>query len=139
MGLCTSATSAVGAVILMTSGSMSSEMTAEKLEYIERLVEISREGARFVGIDHASLDISGHALRATEERLERMKREGQTVCSLEAEVEINAYIQIADEMNRRIADARAKFAEYDAVIKFLADEIARKFGTCLDHKDKYGM
>ena len=35
-------------------------------------------------------------LLAAEERLETMKCEGQTVCSLEVEVEINAYIQIAD-------------------------------------------
>lgn len=68
-----------------------------------------------------------------------MKREGQTVCSLEAEVEINAYIKIADEMNQRIADARAKVAEYDAVIESLADEIAQNFGAHLSHEDKYGM
>ena len=86
MGLCTSATSTDGAVILMTSGSMSSEMTAEKLEYIERLVDISRKRARYVGIYNAPLDISGYALKAAEEHLETMKREGQSVCSLEAEV-----------------------------------------------------
>lgn len=88
----------------------------EKQEYIEKLVDISQERAKYVGIDHASLDISGYALKAAEERLETMKREGQTVCSLEAEVEINAYIKIADEMNQRIADARAKVAEYDVLI-----------------------
>ena len=51
---------------------------------------------RFVGIDHAALDNSGHALKAAEERLETMTCEDQSICSLEAEVEINAYIQIAD-------------------------------------------
>lgn len=111
----------------------------EKQEYIEKLVDISRERARFVGIDHTALDISSHALKAAEERLETMKREGQTVCSLEAEVEINAYIKIADEMNQRIADARAKVAEHDAVIESLAVEIDQKFGTYLSHEDKYGM
>lgn len=75
---------------------MSKEITPEVQEYIDRLVSISREMTRFVGIDHAALDTSGHTLKAAEERLETMKCEGQTVCSLEVEVEINAYIQIAD-------------------------------------------
>lgn len=51
---CTSATSAAGAVILMTSRSMSNEMTAERQEYIEKVVNISRERAKYVDIDHAS-------------------------------------------------------------------------------------
>lgn len=111
----------------------------EKQEYIEKLVDISRERATHVGTDHASLDISGYALKAAEERLETMKREGQTVCSLEAEVEINVYIKIADEINQRIADAWAKVVEYDVLIESLADEIAQKFGAHLSHEDKYGM
>lgn len=67
------------------------------------------------------------------------ERKGQTVCSLEAEVEINAYIQIASAMSRRIADAHAKVAEYDAVAEPLADEFAQKFGTRLTHEVKNGM
>lgn len=73
MALCTSATIADGVVILMTSRNMSKEMTAEKQEYIEKLMDISQERAVYVGIDHAALDISGYALKATEERLETMK------------------------------------------------------------------
>ena len=39
----------------------------EGIDYlIDRLVIISRERARFVGIDHAALDTSGHALKAAE-------------------------------------------------------------------------
>lgn len=111
----------------------------EKQEYIEKLVNISRERAKYVGIDHAALDISGYALKAVEDRMETMKREGLSVCSLEAQVEIGAYTKIADDMNQRIADARAKVADYDAVIESLADEIAQKFGEHLTHEDKYGM
>lgn len=110
----------------------------EKQEYIEKLVNISRERAKYVGIDHVTLDISGYALKA-EDRLETMKREGLSVSSLEAEVEIGAYIKIADEMNQRIADTRAKVADYDTVIESLADEIAQKFGEHLTHEDKYSM
>lgn len=50
---------------------------------------------------------------------------GLTICSLEAEMEINAYIQIADEMNQRIADARAKVAEYDASSSLLPTRLPR--------------
>ena len=45
---------------------MSKEITPEVQEYIDRLVSISREMTRFVGIDHAALDTSGHALKAAE-------------------------------------------------------------------------
>ena len=111
----------------------------EKQEYIKKLVNISRERAKYVGIDHAALDISGYALKAAEDRMETMKREGLSVSSLEAEVEIGAYTKIADDMNQRIADARAKISDYDADIESLADEIAKKFGENLTHEDKYGM
>ena len=47
----------------------------EKQEYIKKLVNISRERAKYVGIDHAALDISGYALKAAEDRMETMKRE----------------------------------------------------------------
>lgn len=40
-------------------------------------------------------------------------------------MEINAYIQIADEMNQRIADARAKVAEYDASSSLLPTRLPR--------------
>ena len=58
----------------------------EKREYIEKLVDISRKRSTYVGIDHAVFVISGHAVKVAEERMETMKRESQTVCSLEAEV-----------------------------------------------------
>ena len=86
----------MGAANGIISKIMSKEITPEVQAYIDRLVSISREMTRFVGIDHAALDTSGHALKAAEERLETMKCEGQTVCALEVEGEINAYIQIAD-------------------------------------------
>ena len=86
----------MGAANGIISKLMSKEIKPEVQAYIDRLVSISCEMTRFVGIDHAALDTSGHALKAAEERLETMKCEGQTVCSLEVEVEINAYIQIAD-------------------------------------------
>ena len=53
----------------------------KKQEYIEKLVNISLEGAGYVGVGHAALVISGHAVKAAEERMETMKRESQTVCS----------------------------------------------------------
>ena len=43
-----------------------------------------------MGVGHAAVDVSSDALRAAEEGLEMMKREGLRVCSLEAEVEFNA-------------------------------------------------
>ena len=53
----------------------------KKQEYIEKLVNISRKRLTYVSIDHAALVISGHAVKAAEERMETMKRESQTVCS----------------------------------------------------------
>ena len=53
-------------------------------------MNISREGAGYVGVGHAAVDVSGDALRTAGEGLEMMKREGLRVCSLEAEVEFNA-------------------------------------------------
>ncbi len=35
----------------------------EKQEYIGKLVNISQEGAGYVGVGHAAVDVSGDALR----------------------------------------------------------------------------
>ena len=44
----------------------------------------------YVNISHATLDISDHAARLAQERLETIKCKGVTDCSLEAEAKINA-------------------------------------------------